>query len=67
MGKCYYCDVNVRENWSDSWCKSCKELKNIGAVYGFEKMLDVVKRCCLRNDTQLENNIKRENKEVIKK
>ena len=66
MGKCYFCETNERESWSESWCATCKQMKNIGNVYGFDKMLDIVKKCCLRNDIQLENNVKREN-ELSKK
>ena len=57
MGFCYFCEKNVRESWSGYWCSNCRQLKNLGNVYGYERILNILKECCIRNEEQLERKI----------
>ena len=57
MGYCYFCEQEQRECWSGSWCKGCRQLKNLCNVYGYERILDILKECCIRNPKQLEQKI----------
>lgn len=57
MGKCYFCETEEREHWGGYWCKSCRQIKNLGNVYGFERTLAILKSCCIRDETQLERKI----------
>ena len=58
MGKCYLCEVEVRESVWGYWCNSCRKIKNIGNCYGFDKVLDILNKCCLRNEEQIDRKIK---------
>ena len=60
MGKCYLCEKKPNETWGGYWCSECRQLKNLGNVYGFE----ILKKCCIRNEDQLEAKI--ENQKVVK-
>jgi len=40
------------------WCESCREIKNLCNVYGYDRVLDILKKVCIRNEEQLENKIK---------
>ena len=66
MGKCYFCEVEEREHWGGYWCKSCRQIKNLGNVYGFERTLAILKSCCIRDETQLERKIEGQKKKVNK-
>ena len=54
---CYFCETEPRESTFGYWCKECRELKNICNVYGFKRSLDILKKCCIRNEEQLEAKI----------
>tara|TARA_R110000796_G_scaffold12500_1_gene41250 strand:- start:207 stop:404 length:198 start_codon:yes stop_codon:yes gene_type:complete len=61
MTVCSFCQENEKEEyWGDGLCVTCKDIKNISKVYSFQKSLDVLRKVCLRNETQLDNNVKRE-------
>ena len=75
---CYFCETEPRESTFGYWCKDCRELKNICNVYGFKRSLDILKKCCIRNDEEIkslcwtprlregrEQKISRENKKIF--
>jgi|TARA_R110000803_G_scaffold111697_2_gene180142 hypothetical protein len=66
MSVCSFCEIEEKEFWGSSFCKTCSSIKNIAKVYSFEKSLEILRKVCLRNETQLENNIKRELENNIK-
>ena len=57
MGQCYLCEQKPNEKWGGYWCAECRQLKNLGNVYGFERVLEILKKCCIRDETQLEKKI----------
>ena len=57
MGKCYFCETEEREHWGGYWCPQCRQIKNLGNVYGFDRVLEILKKCCIRDETQLEKKI----------
>ena len=57
MGLCYFCETEQRETWAGSWCKSCRQVKNLCNVYGYERVLNILKEVCIRNEDQLEKKI----------
>ena len=65
MGKCYLCEKKPNETWGGYWCAECRQLKNLGNVYGFERVLEILKKCCIRDESQLEAKI--ENQKIGKK
>ena len=57
MGRCYFCETEDRESYTGYWCKGCREIKNICNVYGYERVLKILKEVCIRNEDQLEKKI----------
>ena len=55
---CKFCETAPTESWTGNWCSTCRQLKNLCNVYGFERMLEIMKKCCIRDESQLENKIK---------
>ena len=64
---CYFCEKKSREHWGGYWCENCRKLKNLGNVYGFERIYDILEKCCVRNTTQLEKKIDKQNEADLKK
>tara|TARA_R110000782_G_scaffold105881_2_gene193907 strand:- start:108 stop:308 length:201 start_codon:yes stop_codon:yes gene_type:complete len=60
MSVCLFCEIEEKEFWGSYFCGTCKDIKNISKVYSFQKSLEVLRKVCLRNETQLDNNVKRE-------
>ena len=56
--KCLFCEQNKNEQWFSNWCESCRKIKNLANVYGFDRVLTILQKCCIRDETQLENKIK---------
>ena len=54
---CCLCEKNSVENWFGSFCPECRQIKNLGNVYGFNRILEILKKCCIRNENQLEKKI----------
>jgi len=54
---CYFCEKEPRESYSGYWCQSCRKIKNLGNVYGFPRILEILNKCCIRNPDQLEKKI----------
>jgi len=54
---CRFCERESVEYWFGNWCQSCRKLKNLGNVYGFERILEILQRCCIRNPEQIKNKI----------
>ena len=54
---CVLCEKKSVENWFGSFCPDCRQIKNLGNVYGFERVLEILKKCCIRDETQLEKKI----------
>ena len=48
------CEKKAVENWFGSFCAECRQIKNLGNVYGFERVLEILKKCCIRDESQLE-------------
>ena len=55
---CKFCEINPCETWTGNWCSTCRQIKNLCNVYSFERMLEIMKKCCIRDETQLEAKIK---------
>lgn len=51
------CEKESVENWFGSFCPQCRQIKNLGNVYGFDRILEILKKCCIRDETQLEKKI----------
>ena len=58
MGKCLFCESASNEYWFSNFCESCRKIKNLANVYGFERVLTILEKCCIRDSSQLENKIK---------
>ena len=54
---CVLCEKNSVENWFGSFCPECRQIKNLGNVYGFDRVLEILKKCCIRDENQLERKI----------
>jgi len=54
---CVMCEKNSVENWFGSFCPECRQIKNLGNVYGFDRVLEILKKCCIRDENQLEKKI----------
>ena len=67
MGVCYFCEKEQRENYLGYYCDSCRKIKNLGNVYGFNRIYNILNKCCIRDTTQLENKITKHKKDVEKK
>ena len=57
MGYCGFCEQKPRETWFGSYCVECRQLKNLCNVYGYERVLGILKEVCIRNEDQLERKI----------
>jgi len=57
MGYCKFCECKPVEHWFGSWCSECRQIKNLCNVYGYDRVLDILKKCCIRNENQLEKKI----------
>jgi len=51
------CEKKPAENWFGSFCPECRQIKNLGNVYGFDRVLEILKKCCIRDENQLEKKI----------
>ena len=60
---CLLCEKKPVENWFGSFCSECRQIKNLGNVYGFERVLEILKKCCIRDESQLENKINNHKKQ----
>ncbi len=65
MSICYFCESEVRVSWSGYWCENCRVIKNLGNVYGFKEIKEVLERVCLRDGAQRNFKISRELKKEI--
>ena len=54
---CVLCEINSTETWFGSFCYECRKIKNLGNVYGFERTLSILTKCCIRDEDQLERKI----------
>lgn len=54
---CVFCEKKAVENWFGSFCAECRQIKNLGNVYGFDRVLEILKKCCIRDESQLEKKI----------
>jgi len=54
---CVLCEKKAVENWFGSFCPECRQIKNLGNVYGFDRVLEILKKCCIRDENQLERKI----------
>ena len=57
MGYCKFCEAKPVENWFGSWCSECRQIKNLCNVYGYDRVLEILKKCCIRDENQLEKKI----------
>lgn len=51
---CKFCEKVECEYWFGNWCEGCRKIKNLGNVYGFDRILEILEKCCIRNPEQLE-------------
>lgn len=54
---CKFCEKKEVEYWFGNWCEGCRKIKNLGNVYGFDRVLEILEKCCIRNPEQLEKKI----------
>ena len=54
---CKFCESKPVENWFGNWCSECRQIKNLCNVYGYERVLEILKKCCIRDENQLEKKI----------
>ena len=54
---CILCEKEKVETWWGSFCPNCRKIKNLGNVYGFERIYNILEKCCIRNEQQLEKKI----------
>ena len=52
MGRCYFCEDATAETWMGYFCTDCRKIKNIGNIYGFKEIKDVLEKVCIRNEKQ---------------
>ena len=62
--KCLFCESAPNAYWFGNFCESCRKIKNLGNVYGFDRVLTILTKTCIRNPEQLENKIKN-HKEIL--
>jgi len=67
MGYCKLCEKESVETWFGSFCPTCRKLKNLGNVYGFDRIYNILEKCCIRNEAQLEKKIESQKKDNSKK
>jgi hypothetical protein len=60
---CLWCEKKAKE-WFSNWCAECREQKNLNNVYGFDRVLTIMKKCCIRSELQLENKINKHRKDI---
>ena len=65
MTYCKLCEKKAVEAWFGTWCAECRQIKNLGNVYGFERILEILRKCCIRDETQLENKINNHKKQRL--
>lgn len=65
MTYCKLCEKKPVEAWFGTWCAECRQIKNLGNVYGFDRILEILRKCCIRDESQLENKIKNHKKERL--
>ena len=63
---CKFCEKEPVEYWFSNYCASCRKIKNLANVYGFDRVLCILEKCCIRNEDQLENKIRNHNESVEK-
>lgn len=63
----FYCAFCEKETcYTQKFCdKTCRKIKNICNVYGFEEVLEVLNKVCLRNEKQRQYKIDAKLKEEI--
>ncbi len=67
MGVCYFCEKEARENYLGYYCETCRKIKNIGKVYGYDRIYNILNKCCIRDIQQLEKKINIHKKGIEKK
>tara|TARA_R110000796_G_scaffold22152_3_gene64494 strand:- start:289 stop:540 length:252 start_codon:yes stop_codon:yes gene_type:complete len=55
---CKFCETASTEYWFSNFCSNCRKIKNLANVYGFDRVLTILEKCCIRDENQLENKIK---------
>ena len=55
---CRLCEKESVENWFGNFCYNCRKIKNLGNVYGFDRIYGILEKCCIRDESQLENKIR---------
>ena len=62
---CVLCEKESVENWFGNFCSNCRKIKNLGNVYGFDRIYGILEKCCIRDETQLENKINNHKKQRL--
>ncbi len=63
---CYFCESEyVGVITAQKWCENCRKIKNLGNVYGFKEVYNILERCCIRKEQQITNKINIELKKEI--
>ena len=56
--KCVLCDID-QPYFSNYLCDTCEKTKKIVLAYGANRMLDIVQTICVRDEGQIENQLKK--------
>ena len=54
---CKFCENAPNEYWFSNFCSNCRKIKNLANVYGFDRVLTILEKCCIRDENQLEAKI----------
>jgi len=60
MGLCYYCEEQEREGYWKNYCKDCAMLRRMLVLHKPKECVEILKRCLIRNQSQIDHKIKKE-------
>ena len=57
MGLCSYCNEQDKESYWSYYCRDCAMLRRMLVLHEPKKCIEILKRCLIRNETQINNKI----------
>ena len=63
MGLCTYCQEQEKESYWSYYCNDCANLRRMLVLHNSKKCVEILRRCLIRNETQITNKINLELKE----
>jgi len=61
---CSFCEIKPTETYFGSYCTGCRQMKNLCNVYGYDRVLEILKTVCIRDSTQLESKILKQKEKI---